>query len=146
MRIGFTGTLEGLTKSQASSFLELVSILNISEFEHGDAIGADQESHNIILDNKLLNSEKIFKRPCTISNKRAFTKEGIILENPIAPLKRNHKIVDDVDILIACPKGFEEELRSGTWATIRYANKIKKEVYIIFPDGSISKNAEIKGV
>ena len=137
MRIGFTGTLEGLTKSQGGSFIQLVEFLGITEFEHGDALGADCESHNILLDNNILKSDNIFKRPCYILNKRAFTKEGSLLEEPIAPIERNHKIVNEIEILIGCPKGFEEELRSGTWATIRYAKKTNKLTYIIYPDGSI---------
>jgi hypothetical protein len=139
MRIGITATRDGLTLLQEKVFLELIVFLGITEFEHGDAIGGDFDCHYAILEEAILDSKNIFKRPCNISNQRAFTKGGIDLEEPIDPIKRNHKIVDDVDILIGCPKGFEEELRSGTWATIRYAKKIKKETYIIYPDGLIIK-------
>lgn len=54
-------------------------------------------------------------------------------------LQRNKDIVDETDVLIATPKGNEEELRSGVWATIRYARKQKKKIVIIFPDGSIKE-------
>ena len=37
------------------------------------------------------------------------------------------------DFLIGMPKSEFEELRSGTWATIRYAKKIGIKVMIIFP-------------
>jgi hypothetical protein len=33
--------------------------------------------------------------------------------------------------LIATPESLTEELRSGTWATIRYARKIKKPCLIL---------------
>lgn len=52
--------------------------------------------------------------------------------------KRNHDIVDATEWLIATPKKFEE-IRSGTWATVRYAKKVKKPVTIIWPDGSIEE-------
>jgi len=139
MRIGITATRDGLTSIQERIFLQLVLYLEITEFEHGDAIGGDFDCHYAIIEEKILDSKNIFKRPCNILNQRAFAKGGSDLEEPIAPLERNHKIVDDVDILIGCPKGFKEELRSGTWATIRYANKNKKPTYIIYPDGSIFK-------
>lgn len=42
----------------------------------------------------------------------------------------------------AAPKDFKEELRSGTWATIRYAVKQQKRVIIIFPDGSTGEGHE----
>jgi hypothetical protein len=54
-------------------------------------------------------------------------------------LVRNHEIVDDSQVLIAAPKEFTEQLRSGTWATIRYARKIGRTVRIVFPDGSIGR-------
>ena len=43
--------------------------------------------------------------------------------------------MDNSDILIATPKEKEEQLRSGTWATIRYAKKTKKIVFLVYPDG-----------
>jgi len=52
-------------------------------------------------------------------------------------LTRNHELVDASSVLFACPKGTHEELRSGTWATVRYALKQHKEVVVIYPDGSI---------
>ena len=50
-------------------------------------------------------------------------------------LDRNHDIVDETELLIACPKEPEEITRSGTWATIRYARKKKKKLRIILPNG-----------
>jgi hypothetical protein len=56
---------------------------------------------------------------------------------PEAPfLKRNKNIVDYTDLLVACPNGFEEVIRSGTWATWRYAVKQEKLWIIIWPDGT----------
>jgi hypothetical protein len=37
------------------------------------------------------------------------------------PLVRNHHIVNAAEVLVAAPHVDAEELRSGTWATIRYA-------------------------
>jgi hypothetical protein len=50
-------------------------------------------------------------------------------------LERNHHIVDMTDMLVATPGEPEEQRRSGTWATIRYASKQDKPLYIIYPDG-----------
>jgi len=52
---------------------------------------------------------------------------------------RNHKIVDICDILVAFPQTNSETVRSGTYATIRYARKCKKPIIIIYPDGSVKK-------
>jgi hypothetical protein len=60
-------------------------------------------------------------------------------EQRAAHLQRNRNIVDAVQVMIACPRGFEEELRSGTWATIRYARKVGRKLYIIYPDGRVDE-------
>jgi hypothetical protein len=39
------------------------------------------------------------------------------------PLKRDKEIVGIVDVLIAAPRTDKEVLRSGTWATVRYARE-----------------------
>jgi hypothetical protein len=52
-------------------------------------------------------------------------------------LRRNHDIVDCCDILIAMPCENKEVLRSGVWATIRYAKKTGKIVFIIYPENGV---------
>lgn len=39
--------------------------------------------------------------------------------------------------LIATPAGFQEEQRSGTWATIRYARKMNHHIYIVYSNGHV---------
>jgi hypothetical protein len=41
-------------------------------------------------------------------------------------------------VLLAVPKGMIEELRSGTWSTIRRAKKHGINVVICWPDGSVT--------
>ena len=62
-------------------------------------------------------------------------KKGKILQEK-EYLVRNHNIVDSTDMLIGCPKEMQEQLRSGTLATIRYAKKKNKKIIIIFPNGT----------
>lgn len=53
---------------------------------------------------------------------------------PRAPyLERNKHIVDNCEIMIACPKEVEHTVRSGTWSTIRYAWRVKRKITIIPP-------------
>ncbi len=51
---------------------------------------------------------------------------------------RDKDIVNPAERMIAAPAGTTEELRSGTWATIRYARKKKVPLSIVWPDGTIS--------
>jgi hypothetical protein len=97
------------------------------EFHHGDCVGADAEADDLIAQ---IGGCKIVIHPPDNPRKRAFkTRYPGRIVLPAKPyLMRNHDIVDATDILIAAPKTNEEELRSGTWATIRYAMKQGKEV------------------
>jgi hypothetical protein len=103
------------------------------EFHHGDCIGADDQAGNLAIEL----GYTIVTHPPTNESKRAFADYDI--ELPRKPyLERNHDIVNQTDHLIAAPKEMDEQVRSGTWATIRYAEKKMKDLTIIFPDGSVN--------
>jgi len=133
--IGFTGTQRGMTSSQRQQFEMLFNQLHIEaageiEFHHGDCIGADEDAHNIVAANT--DGYGIWLHPPMNDKKRAWCRAYHVL--PIKDyMNRNHDIVEACDILIACPKGMTEELRSGTWATIRYARILHKRVQILWP-------------
>lgn len=137
MKLGFTGTASGMTRAQKAAFYHKVlrrSGLIIAEFHHGDCVGSDAESHAMV------RSENpgihITGHPPRNPNKRAWCKcDELRPELPY--LVRNHNIVDETDEVVATPSGFEEVLRSGTWATMRYTKKIDKTLRIIWPDGTI---------
>lgn len=150
MVIGFSGTQSGMTQFQKDTFASILHIHGVTELHHGDCIGADEQAHKIAYDEGIT----IFSiHPPSNPNKRAFcfddrqdTKFNHILTDwkeydearvrwyPVRGyLERNQDIVDTVEMLIATPKEYVHTLRSGTWATIRYAWKTKKHVVIIPP-------------
>jgi len=58
--------------------------------------------------------------------------------HPLKPYTvRDHDIVDASQILVACSKAMHEIQRSGTWATVRYAQKRKRPVLVVWPDGTV---------
>jgi len=128
MKIGFTGTQVGLTPYQAKELLTMLTNLDyITEFHHGDCIGADKMACLVAQDFGI----KIIGHPPDNPVKRCyFESDEEREEKPY--LKRNKDIVNESDILIACPKG-PEELRSGTWSTVRYARKVGVPVLVISP-------------
>jgi hypothetical protein len=136
MKIGFTGTQQGMTGIQA--FLlkcELVYTANC-EFHHGDCVGADAHAHAIAS----AHAFKVVIHPPIKCNKRAWCKGANVTVLPTKDyIARNHDIVDATDMLIATPKTEAEELRSGTWATVRYARKQGKPVVIVYPSGRIER-------
>jgi hypothetical protein len=132
MKIGFTGTKEGMTNHQ-KDMVGLILIFHslcggIEEVHHGDCIGADDQFNDMA-------GELCLRRvhhPSDVNKRRAWGKAETILPTK-PPLTRNHDIVDAVDMMIATPKEWQEVLRSGTWATIRYCGKQEKMIHIIYP-------------
>lgn len=140
-RIGFTGTREGMTENQKiflEAYFKIVKSLQEADFcfHHGDCIGADEQAHRILYDN--IGGRLIYLHPPHNDKLRAKLDSECSYVYPTRQyLERNHDIVDATDYLIAAPKEAEETTKSGTWATIRYAKKQKKNVIIVRPDGSI---------
>ena len=124
--IGFTGTEEGMTELQKAKLSNYLSQYS-GDFHHGDCVGADEEAHHIA--RKL--DYKIVIHPPTNPVKRAFC-EGDILPRKDY-LVRNKDIVYSSDVLVATPKEREEILRSGVWATVRFARKMGKKLVMIYP-------------
>lgn len=131
--VGFTGTGDesALTlprRRRLQIFLQtLKEERGFTVFHHGDCVGADAFAHELA---KALDYF-IIVHPPENPRKRAFC-EGNSLLAAKPYLERNRDIVDDSYFMIAMPKNIHiEELRSGTWATVRYARKIGKEIEFI---------------
>ena len=111
----------------------LLNIFRPIEFHHGDCMGADAEARDIAEFFRKCINLKIVIHPSDINSKRAF-KNGNRILNSLNPLLRNKNIVYISDVIGAAPNQEHEILRSGTWATIRYAKKINKPLIIIHPN------------
>jgi hypothetical protein len=139
---GFTGTRNGLAPVQASSLSGMLNRCSPRELQHGDCVGADETVHYMCLTRGI----HIHICPPIDGTHRAWcaTPNGFVTVGPPGPyLARNRAIVRYCDYLIACPKEMTEVVRSGTWATIRYAEKACKPVYIIFPDGRVDRRPPV---
>lgn len=143
--VGFTGTQRGMSKPQEVHVRECLRRLDPSRVMHGGCIGADdrfdQIAHEMGIYRVIYPSNIVKKRvlrsvfeqvrpPCTV-------------HEPLPPLYRNRVIVRGVSFLIACPGESEEVLRSGTWATIRYARGASRRMLIIDPEGNFLWNTEM---
>lgn len=131
MKIGVTATQTGLTTEQEFKLGALLEQYPVTELHHGDCVGGDAQADDIARAKDIA----IVIHPPIKSTKRAFkAQSGDCVWEPRPYLERNHDIVDQCDLLIALPKSSKEELRSGTWATVRYATKQGKPI-IILPGG-----------
>ena len=135
--LGFTGTSGHITELQRLYLkTNLISLYEqgFLYLHHGDCIGADVIAHYIALSL----GYKIIIHPPENSYKRAF-KKGIKIYDVKPYLKRNKDIVHESSKLLACPNEADRgrylktgymPVRSGTWATVRYA--LKDNIQVIF--------------
>jgi len=139
--IGFTGPRVGMTEMQA----ELVKNVLRYAFntgpvigQHGDCIGADAQFDQLCVEMDI----DTMCRPCTIASQRAYTAARIIAP-PEHPLSRNKKIVETSSLMVSTPSTEVDELRSGTWSTIRHAQRINAPIIIITPSMKTLSNIRI---
>lgn len=155
--IGFTGTQQGLTGAQYWALCSLMHCglglaLQVGKtrplaservLHHGDCVGGDVAAHICAV----MLGWQIVIRPPTDNKKRAYCDKlrifssweggafGVMVKRERPYIERNHLIVDRTQFLIAAPKDLKMEIRSGTWATVRYAFRQRKRVVIVWPTG-----------
>lgn len=133
MTLGFTGTQRGMRHRQLKAVRQL--LWNVEHLHLGDCIGADAEAHEECQRLGVLTSG----HPPSDGDRRANLSYDH-LHAPKSYLVRNMDIVDEgVDGLIAAPHSFVEMRRSGTWATVRYARKVKRHIWLVMPDGTVKE-------
>lgn len=136
MIVGFTGTRRGLTDPQRELIVNALEMWPPdSEFHHGDCVGADASFHHLVL--AYSDRPRIIIHPSTLEDQRAYCQDANLYLTPKPPLERNRDIVNEVGFLLACPSG-AEVLRSGTWATIRYARSQGLRGRIFYPGGAVA--------
>lgn len=134
IKIGFTGNRYGLTYDQKVQIISILDKYNNLIVSHGDCIGSDTDFHNLVMNYRNEHTNKIIKiniYPPNDAKLRAFNKGDLIMEEK-PYLQRNLDIIKNSSILIACPiDKNKEQLRSGTWSTIRKARKQKLSIIIL---------------
>ena len=133
IKIGFTGNRHGLKPEQEEQIKSILDKYSNIIVSHGDCVGSDTDFHKLCINYKETHQNKtimiqIF--PPNNSSLRAFNKADLLMEaKPY--LERNLNIIKNSSIIIACPiDKNKEELRSGTWSTIRQARKKNVLTYI----------------
>ncbi len=128
--VGYTGTQIGMNALQLSLLESTLARLCPREFHHGDCDGGDKQAHDIV--RRVLPNCWIVLHPPINEAKRAFC-VGNETRKARPYLARNKEIVACIDELIGAPRTRVEQLRSGTWSTIRYARKAQIPVHLLLP-------------
>ncbi len=138
--VGFTGTQRGMTEAQYAvvgelliewfPHLEAPTPTRAATFHHGDCVGADEQAHVIA---RICGFFVVIHPPAD-PRKRAWC-TGDFTMTPAPYLDRNAAIVRSTEVLVATPGEVDEQLRSGTWATVRRARGLRRPIVIVYPDG-----------
>lgn len=131
MKLGMTGNRNGISTEAKKFLINFLNTREIQEVHHGDCLGADADFHNLCQERNI----KIIIHPPDDNKLRAYCKSDNILPSK-KYIDRNHDIINETDTLIAFPPTEIEILRSGSWATIRYAKKKNKKLFIVYPSGN----------
>lgn len=138
LNLGFTGTQVGATVKQLRTLFWLLTedVLRLPDrFHLGDCIGADEQAAHLA---HALGIDCV-GHPPSDGGRQAHFERYLVSYEPLPYLARNRELVDVCDALIACSRTMKEELRSGTWATVRYALKKRKPVWLIVPNGVLRR-------
>lgn len=134
--VGFTGTRKGMNSRQVDQLAVMLNALvdprsydqggSQNPFHFGGAHGADLQARKIA--KPLGYGIEWHPAPGVDLGKLVqlgYDDLDVLMaerwHEVFPPLVRNHHIVNAVSVLLAAPHTDIEELRSGTWATIRYA-------------------------
>lgn len=134
MVIGFTGTQYGMSHEQYNVLLSLIKGLRPTEVHHGMCIGADHQFHEMIRD---------WDFTCVINGhppikKNKYSPDKVNFKYPEKDyLDRNKDIVNASSVLFATPNTEKMVQRSGTWSTVRYAQKLGRRIFVILPSGKV---------
>lgn len=132
---GFTGTSRpsGMSSRQLKQVRWLLA--GVMTLHLGDAVGADEQAHG---EATALGIYTI-GHPPDLKGRRAFCDYNEMRDEKPYLVRDKAIVAESPDGLIAAPRGFIEVQRgSGTWATIRYARKAKRKIWIVWPDGDIT--------
>jgi len=133
--IGVTGSRGGGTPRQLEALRVILlrgrQALGYGILHHGDCIGIDAEADALAKELGYLT----ICHPPEDPRARAHTTDHMAVMDPAPYLERNKQIVEVAEVLLAFPADSKEVLRSGTWATIRWARRVQKTCMIVPPSG-----------
>lgn len=138
--LGITGTREGMNSLQKKSFLQVVSKLlekypTLNNFHQGCCVGVDNETARLV---DSLYGFTVTDHPPT-NKSLVGDYKGHTSREEKNYLARNRDIVNESQVMIAITKQMvmPSPPSGGTWYTLNYSIKNKKETYHIKPDGSV---------
>jgi hypothetical protein len=138
MVLTFSGTRKGMTAPQRRTLRARFHpgyAGPVTRMRHGRCVGADEDAHDIFRSAGI----PVETHPGHIPEFRAPCLGAEVDHPPDDCIERNHTMINLSDGLIIAPAGYAEAMRSGTWATGRYARDAGKPVFVVWPDGRLER-------
>jgi hypothetical protein len=137
MRVGITGTRNGLTDIQVENiYYWLAKSAWGGELHHGDCVGADVQVATIAAE---LGMQTVCHPP-EKSDLRGWFASNETRE-PLSYFARNRNIVDETEVLLVVPyqdkEVFLASTAGGTLYTYNYAKKKNKLTIVFYPNGEV---------
>lgn len=151
---GVTATQRGMTPAQRATVRRLLShpLTPARELHHGDCIGGDAEidelCEELCIDTVIHPPTDPKKRAWCLRRwiergKKGPGRRSVVEVEPRPYLDRNKDIVDAAHAaegaVIGAPHEPAMQLRSGTWSTLRYADKRRATLRLVLPDGTVER-------
>lgn len=139
--VGVTASRYGLTSKQRaylrSRLAELITEHGKEgvELHHGWCVGGDEQA--CVIAGQM--GVRLVAHPASGVDARWMS--GLLVDEVRAarpPLIRNRHIVNETELLLAFPRQPVEQLRSGTWSTVRYARLLEGPREVVLPDGTVT--------
>ena len=137
MILGLTGARTGFTEPQLRALRGVVAMLP-DRIVHGGAVGVD-EALDRWFRSLGLPPDRIEVYPASGERARVAVNRGGVVHPVMSPLYRNRLITKRCDRLLACPGTQVENMRSETWAIVRYARAAGKPITLVLPDGTVKE-------
>lgn len=146
MSLGFTGTRRGCTEAQAARLAAWLTGFEPSgdsgelpTFRHGGCVGADRQFHSLVRDLWGIGA-RLVVHPMLAAAEVCDWYDADELLEPRDNRTRNAALVRASTLMLACPGGAEDapdQLRSGTWQTVRLARAAGVPVVVFWPHGGM---------
>jgi hypothetical protein len=136
-KVGFTGTHHGMDEVQKRELEEKLKQLfddGFNEFHFGLCIGADEQAAVIakMLGFRVVAHPGLASNPTNLMYRSDWIGSDEV-RDPKPFIGRDHDIVDETEEMVATPVSEDEEVRSGTWTTVRYARTQDRKVTVLNP-------------
>lgn len=135
LKLGFAGTVQGMTPAQQAAFLAFVRSNEIAEFRSGGCIGADQQAAEVICCSTAARVIVCRQPVAKIESKLVLAVAAETLKPPRKGASRNKLLVDASDVIVLAPKAADKT--GGTYGTFKYARWCCKRVVFLWPDGTV---------